>query len=246
MKTALFADIHGNREALAACLAHARRHPFDRMMFLGDMVGYGADPAWCVDTVREAVARGSVALLGNHDEAVSGADPDMNQDALAAIEWTRSRLDGDQKHFLRNLSLLVEEGDTMFVHSSAAAPHAWNYITSPRDADACLRYTTRRIVICGHVHRPQVFHAMDRRPIEAFTPMHGAPIPLLRQRRWVAVLGSVGQPRDGNPAAAYAIFDSVQGTLTQYRVAYDTDAAARKIRAAGLPERLASRLYAGQ
>lgn len=246
MKTALFADIHGNREAFAACLAHVKRHPFDRMMVLGDIVGYGADPSWCVDTVREITGQGGLALLGNHDEAVAEAHPDMNQDALAAIEWTRRQLDDGQRHFLRNLPLLTEEGETLFVHSSAAAPHAWNYITGPRDADACLRYTTRRIVICGHVHRPQIFHAMDRRPIEAFAPAHGAPIPLLRQRRWVAVLGSVGQPRDGNPAAAYAIFDSVQSTLTLYRVAYDIDAAAQKIRAAGLPERLASRLFAGR
>jgi len=214
-------------------------------MFTGDIVGYGADPKYCIETVMEHCDKGAVALLGNHDEAVFKKECDMNAVALAAIEWTRLQLDAGHRTFLEELPILIEEGETLFVHSSAAAPRSWPYITQARDADTSLRYTSKRVTICGHVHRPQYFHAMDRRPIESFTPPPGVPIPLLRQRRWVLVVGSVGQPRDNNPAAAYSVFDSAQGKITMHRVAYDIDTAAKKIRAAGLPARLAERLYTG-
>jgi diadenosine tetraphosphatase ApaH/serine/threonine PP2A family protein phosphatase len=246
MRTALLSDIHGNREALAACLAHIQRNPVDRIIFMGDIVGYGADPAWCLDTVmRLCTESHAKAILGNHDEAVFRQDPDMNEAALAAILWTRTKLSENHRFFLETMPTLIEEGEVMFVHASAAQPRDWHYMIKERDADICLRYTDKRIVICGHVHRPQYFHAMDRRPIEAFVPPANVPIPLLRQRRWVLVLGSVGQPRDHNPAAAYSVFDSAQGRIVMHRVAYDIDTAARKIRDAGLPPRLAERLYTG-
>lgn len=245
MRTALLSDIHGNREALAACLAHIARNPVDRIMFMGDIVGYGADPVWCLDKVMELCGTGAQALLGNHDEAVFKTAPDMNAAAMAAIQWTRTKLNPEHVAFLEQIPLLIEEGEVMFVHASAAQPREWHYMVKDRDADICLRYTDKRVVICGHVHRPQYFHAMDRRPIEAFTPPAGVPIPLLRQRRWVLVLGSVGQPRDHIPAAAYSVFDSAQGRITMHRVGYDIDTAARKIRDAGLPPSLAERLYTG-
>lgn len=246
MRTALLSDIHGNREALAACLAHIARNPVDRIIFMGDIVGYGADPEWCLETVMKLCADGEArALLGNHDEAVFRSDPDMNAAARAAIEWTKTRLAERHTRFLRDIPILIEEGEVMYVHASAAQPREWHYMVKERDADICLRYTDKRVVICGHVHRPQYFHAMDRRPIEAFTPPSGVPIPLLRQRRWVIVLGSVGQPRDHNPAAAYSVFDAAQGRIVMHRIAYDIDTAARKIRDAGLPPSLAERLYTG-
>lgn len=245
MRTALLSDIHGNREALAACLAHIERNPVDRIMFTGDIVGYGADPVWCLETVMRHCDRGAISLLGNHDEAVTRLDCDMNALARTAIEWTRTQLNAEHRAFIDAMPILVEEGETLFVHSSAASPRAWHYITNKREADASLRYTKKRVTICGHVHRPCFFHAMDGRPIEEFVPPHGVPIPLLRARRWVLVLGSVGQPRDGIPAAAYSVFDSAQGRITMHRVAYDMETAARKIRAAGLPAKLADRLYTG-
>ena len=245
MRIALLSDIHGNREALAACLAHLQRNPVDRIIFMGDVVGYGADPAWCLETVMKLCGTGASALLGNHDEAVFKLDCDMNAAAKAAIEWTRARLNAEHRAFLERMPTLMEEGDVMYVHASAAQPREWHYMIKERDADICLRYTDKRIVFCGHVHRPKYFHAMDKRPIEAFTPPAGVPIPLLRQRRWVLVLGSVGQPRDHNPAAAYSVFDAAQGRVTMHRVAYDIDTAARKIREAGLPPLLAERLYTG-
>lgn len=245
MRTALLSDIHGNREALAACLAHIARNPVDRLMFTGDIVGYGADPVWCLETVMNQCAKGAVALLGNHDEAVFKTECDMNAMAKAAIEWTRTKMQPEHIAFLQDIPILVEEGETLFVHASAAGPRTWPYITGTREADVSLRYTQKRITICGHVHRPQFYHALDSRPVEAFAPPNGIPVPLLRQRRWVLVLGAVGQPRDNNPAAAYSVFDSAQGRITMHRVAYDVDSAARKIRAAGLPDKLAARLFTG-
>lgn len=245
MRIAIFSDIHANREAFEACLAHNARSPAERMVFLGDIVGYGADPEWCINVVREYCSRGALALLGNHDEAIFRRDPDMNEAAMAAIRWTRDRLEEEQANFLRALPMTHEEGEYLFVHASAAAPAHWNYVTQPRDAEKSLRYTQRRVTVCGHTHQPKFFHALPGRPAEIHIPRHGEPTPLLRQRRWVAVIGSVGQPRDGNPAAAYAVLDPGQGVLTQYRVPYDTNSAARKILAAGLPARLADRLHTG-
>lgn len=245
MRTALISDIHGNREALAACLAHIQRNPVDRIIFMGDVVGYGADPVWCLEAVMSHCEKGAVALLGNHDEAVFKAQPDMNAAALQAIEWTRTRMSDAHTAFLKEMPLLKEEGEILYVHASAAGPHTWPYVIHTRDADACMRYTTRRVTICGHVHRPQFFHAPDGRPIEAFTPPPGIGMPLLKGRRWVVVLGSTGQPRDGNPAAAYSVLDSETGKITMYRIPYDVESAARKIRAAGLPPRLADRLFTG-
>src|SRR5215218_9377296 len=117
MLIALLADVHGNREALTACLADAERAGADRYVFLGDLVGYGADPAWVVDRTAEMVKAGAVAVLGNHDAAVLNPSETMSAAASAAIAWTRTRLDGAQRSFLAELPLTVEEGDRLFVHA---------------------------------------------------------------------------------------------------------------------------------
>lgn len=245
MRIALLSDIHGNREAFSACLAHLARHPVDRIIFTGDVVGYGADPAWCLDTVMSLCGEGAVALLGNHDEGVLKHDCDMNAMARQAIEWTRMQMSEAHRAFIGAMPVSLEEGEVLYVHASAAAPLAWHYITNRLEANACLRHTSRRVTICGHVHRPCYFHAVDGRPIEEYVPPAEMPVPLLRARRWVVVLGSVGQPRDGNPAAAYSVFDSAQGRITMHRIPYNVEGAARKILAAGLPAKLAERLYKG-
>lgn len=245
MRIAVLSDIHANREALAACLAHLAREPADQIVFSGDIVGYGADPLWCLETVMEHCTRGAVALLGNHDAAVTGDADDMNDLAQSAINWTRRQLGREHRAFIDALPLTFEKGEVLFVHASAAAPRAWHYITNALEADASLRHTRQRVTICGHVHQPRYFHGLDGRPLESFVPSAGMPVPLLRARRWVAVLGAVGQPRDGNPAAAYAVLDSAKGHIIQHRVPYDVETAAQKIRDAGLPDQLASRLHSG-
>jgi diadenosine tetraphosphatase ApaH/serine/threonine PP2A family protein phosphatase len=242
---ALLTDIHANREALDACLAHAERARPDRFIFLGDYVGYGADPGYVVDLVQDYVARGAVALRGNHDDAVSGSSAGMNETARAAIAWTRGQLDERQSGFLAGLPLTHEEDDRLFVHANAVAPQGWGYVTDRREAARSLMATRRRCVLCGHLHVPGVYRMATDGLVDAFTPVGGAAIPLVREHRWLAVLGAVGQPRDGNPDACYALLDAGRDALTYMRVPYDTTAAGRKILAAGLPARLAERLSQG-
>jgi len=245
MLIALMSDIHANREAFSACLAHAASYPVDRHVFLGDYVGYGADPGWAVDTVMDHVERGATAILGNHDEAISATRVQMNEIASVAIEWTRERLDARQREFLGGLPLVREEADRLYVHASAWAPALWHYVTDAYEARQSLEATTRRVTFCGHVHVPELYQLSAAAKINAFTPVAGVGIPLLRPRRWLAVMGAVGQPRDGLPAACYAVLDEEESTLTYVRVPYDVAGAAAKIRAAGLPSILAARLEHG-
>ncbi len=246
MRIGVFADLHANREALAACLDHAATQRVDRLVFLGDLVGYGADPAWVIDTVARHREEGAVVLLGNHDEAVASESArSMHGDALRAVEWTRSRLDASQLAFLGSLPLRVEEPDRLYVHANAWNPGGWEYVRSSADAARSLAATSCRLTACGHLHWQTLYHLGPSGRVAEFSPVPGVEIPLGGLRRWLAVLGSVGQPRDGNPAAAYAIHDVVRGSLTCHRVAYDAAAASRKIRDAGLPEGLGARLEAG-
>ena len=246
MLIALFTDIHGNREALEACLAHAERYRIDRYVFLGDYVGYGADPGFAVDTVRDFTARGALALLGNHDSAAIGVPERMNDEAMLAIEWTRRQLDPDQLAFLEKLPLTAEDGDRLYVHASAASPAAWDYVIDERSAGHSLQATNAAVTFCGHTHVPALFYMTATAKIAGFDPDAGVAMPLTRQRRWCAVIGAVGQPRDRNPAACYALYDDTTRTLTYVRVPYDIDTAARKIRDAGLPLFLAARLAWGR
>jgi len=245
MLIALFADIHGNREALTACLADAERAGADRSVFLGDLVGYGADPAWVVDRAAEMVQAGALAVLGNHDAAVLNPSETMNAVASAAIAWTRTRLDDAQRSFLAKLPLTVDDGDRLFVHASASAPDTWIYVFGPREAFQSFRATHHRLTFCGHTHFPALFNESVRTLPQHHVPADDKPIPLLGQRRWLAVLGAVGQPRDRNPSACYGLFDEARNRLTYVRVRYDVELAARKIRKAGLPEFLAERLLIG-
>jgi diadenosine tetraphosphatase ApaH/serine/threonine PP2A family protein phosphatase len=245
MRIAVMSDIHANREAFSACLKHAADLGVDRYVFLGDYVGYGADPGWAADTVMHHLARGAVAIRGNHDDAISAERLDMNAVALAAIEWTRTQLDASQRAFLAGLPLTIEEADRLYVHASAWAPADWNYVVDSYEALQSLEATSRRLTFCGHVHVPVVYRLGTAGKIEALTPVADVAIPLDRGRRWLAVIGAVGQPRDGVPDACYAVLDDEESTLTYLRVPYDIEGAAAKIRAAGLPSILAARLAQG-
>lgn len=247
MKLALIADLHANREAVEAVLAHALGQGAQRFAFLGDFVGYGADPGWVVDRVREHIAAGAIAVMGNHDEAaVRGPRPSMVADARLVVEWTRSRLSSEQLDFLAALPMSVTDGELLFVHANAHAPADWAYIVGQAEAVRSLQASTRRFTFCGHVHEPRLFHMTGTGKSGSFVPVPGVPIPLSPQRRWLAIPGSCGQPRDGNPAACYAIFEIDSATLTFHRVPYDHETAAAEVRAAGLPESLAARLIDGR
>lgn len=246
MRVAILADIHANLEALEACLADAQQRAIDRWVFLGDIVGYGADPVACLEHVREACAKGAVAVKGNHDEAACGARFRLNESAAAAASWTAGLLSAEQKDFLTQLPLTIVEENRLYVHASADRPEAYPYVLGRDEAMASLRATPAQTTVCGHVHSPALYHLAATGKIMAYRPVSNTPIPLSPQRRWLAVLGSVGQPRDGNPAAAYGILDTAAGALSFMRVPYDVDAAAAKIRKAGLPDSLWKRLSLGR
>jgi diadenosine tetraphosphatase ApaH/serine/threonine PP2A family protein phosphatase len=242
---ALLADIHANREALDACLADAQTRGAMQCVFLGDLVGYGADPAYVIDLVRRKHSEGAIVIQGNHDAAIAEDSGSMNGSARAAIDWTRGKLDKDQRAFLAALPLTVERDDFLLVHADASAPARWIYVTNAFEAQRAMRATPKPLTICGHIHRPQLYRSSVFGPPKAETPTANIPIAIEGRRKWLAVVGAVGQPRDGNPTAAYALYDTASRKLTFRRVPYDIDTAAGKIRAAGLPDVLATRLFAG-
>jgi diadenosine tetraphosphatase ApaH/serine/threonine PP2A family protein phosphatase len=246
VRIALFADIHANRQALSACLAQARDLGAERIVFLGDYVGYGADPEWTVATVMNHVADGAVAVRGNHDNAVSDPREQLNVEARVVIEWTCGELGVPERTFLEQLPLTLREEERLYVHADASDPKAWRYVTDADAAGRSIKATEARITLCGHTHRPALYTMSATGKITAFTPVTGSAVHLLPQRRWLAVLGSVGQPRDGNPAASYALFDTERRELTYCRAPYDIDAAAAQIRSKGLPGWLADRLFVGK
>jgi diadenosine tetraphosphatase ApaH/serine/threonine PP2A family protein phosphatase len=246
LRLAVFTDIHANRQAFSACLDFARAHGAERMICLGDYVGYGADPEWTVDTVMGLVADGGVAVRGNHDQAIGAIAETMSAEAQAAIEWTRGRLSAPQRRFLAELPLTLTEEDRLYVHSEASQPSKWRYVQSTSDAGRSMLATDADITLCGHVHRPGLYSMSATAKMSSFVPTAGVTVPLLRGRRWLAVLGSVGQPRDGDPAASFAMVDTASREITYCRVPYDVEAAAKRIYDNGLPPWLADRLWVGR
>ncbi len=247
MLVALFADIHSNREAFEACLDDARRLGVRRSIFLGDYVGYGADPAWVVETLGNCVADGALALRGNHDDAIADSSRHrMSRIAAEAILWTRDALGQAAKAFLADLPLSIEAEGRLFVHASAAQPERWPYVVDRASAASSMAATSAQVTFCGHVHVPAVYGITATGKMTGLVPTTGASVPLPRHRRWHVVLGSVGQPRDRDPGASYALLDTGAAALTFRRVPYDIERAAGKIRAAGLPEVLARRLAEGR
>lgn len=245
MRIAIFADIHANRQAFTACLSQARELGATRTVLLGDYVGYGADPEWAVTTVMDLVENGAMAVQGNHDSAVGDARETLNNEAQVVIEWTRGELGSLERQFLEKLPLTLNEDDRLYVHSEASKPRSWRYVTNVDDAARSLNATSASIILCGHVHRPKLYTVGVSGIITAFTPITDSAIPLLPGRRWLAVLGSVGQPRDGNPAASYVMLDTERHQLRYCRAPYDVEAAAASIRNKGLPTWLADRLSLG-
>jgi diadenosine tetraphosphatase ApaH/serine/threonine PP2A family protein phosphatase len=169
----------------------------------------------------------------------------MNETARQALDWTRSMLDERERQYLASLPLCVREGECCFVHASAHQPERWDYIDSPGAAWRCAEAADRPFTFCGHVHDQALYFERAPRRMGMLRPTAGDVIPLAPHRRWVAIVGSVGQPRDGNTAAAYALFHTERRELTFHRVAYDHLEAEAKIRAAGLPEALAYRMRRG-
>ncbi len=197
--------------------------------------------------VRPLIEQGAIAVMGNHDEATFRADYGMNSTAAAAMDWTRRHLSEGSVHFLKSLPYEVSDGAHLFVHADGSNPSAWNYVTDAEMAGQSLSAVKANVTFCGHVHMPALYctsQAGGR--VTAHTPASDITIPLAAHRQWLAVMGSVGQPRDGNPAASFAIFNEATRALTYHRAPYDVESVSQRVLDAGLPDSLAARLLKGR
>lgn len=240
MRYAVLSDVHANLEALQAVLADAGSRT-DALVCLGDLVGYGADPVACIELVAE---RAQAIVCGNHEHAVAGLiDLEwFNAYARAAAEWTRARLDDDHRTYLASLPLTAQLGDATLVHASPDRPDEWEYLLTAQDGFDAFGAFATRVCFVGHSHLAGVWS------LGSSGPEHRAgavDLELERGRRYLVNVGSVGQPRDRDPRAAYAIWDVDRGTIVVRRVAYDITAAREKILRGGLPRFLADRLAWG-
>jgi diadenosine tetraphosphatase ApaH/serine/threonine PP2A family protein phosphatase len=188
---------------------------------------------------------GAAVVMGDHDQAVSKPSGNQNSTARRVIDWTRPLLSEGQKAFLAGLPMTHRDGEVLHVHASANSPGDWIYVTDPARAVGSFAVTDARLILVGHRHVADLMsRSIDGRvQRHAFVP--GLPVPLIRTRRWLAVVGSVGQPRDGVAQAAYAVLDETKNELSFLRVGYDVTKTVAKLRAAGLPESLAMRLSRG-
>jgi diadenosine tetraphosphatase ApaH/serine/threonine PP2A family protein phosphatase len=250
MKLALLSDIHSNLHALDACLAHARAQGAQRFAFLGDLVGYGAHPGAVLDRIMLLTEEGALVLKGNHDQGAvhPPVTPQTVGDQSAA--WTHAQLTSAQRAWLDQLPMTLQVGSALLVHASVNVPALWRYVTDTRSAaaslDAAQQFSAVRYVFGGHVHAQTLYYRGAESGLMPFTPQNGVAIPVPKHRHWLATVGSVGQPRDGNPQAMYTLFDPERSQLTFHRVAYDNAGAAAAIRATALPEYFAQRLETGQ
>lgn len=249
MRLAIITDIHANLPALEAVLDDIEGASTEEIWCLGDVVGYGAQPDECTELVRERCA---VCLVGNHDLAVLDEldTSTFSPAAAAAVRWTQENIDDASVEYLAGLKPENTELEVALYHASPRDP-IWEYVLWPDQAAECMRVQARRVSLIGHSHVALYFDADADDPddgrLEAGGAQAGAGTELpLGERRWLINPGSVGQPRDGDPRAAWLELDTNDRTACFHRTPYDIDAAAESIVAGGLPEHLARRLYVGQ
>ncbi len=247
MRVAVLSDVHSNLPALESVLAAVEKAGIDQIWCLGDLVGYGADPDACTALIRE---RCEVCLVGNHDLAVLGAlDISAFSDtAKAAVEWTQGHVNEETTTFLAGLEPALERRGFGLFHASPRDP-IWEYVLTIDQAEAGLDAAEQRISLIGHSHVALFFTRPEGGPRRAYA--HGAQagdgaLLDIDDGGWLINPGSVGQPRDGDPRAAWLELDLGEWTARFHRVPYDSSAAAASILAAGLPSSLAERLQVGR
>jgi predicted phosphodiesterase len=243
MLAAVLSDIHANRQAFEAVLADARALGVDEIWCLGDVVGYGGEPEACVAL---AVEHCDLLLGGNHDLAAVGrlSIADFSPRARLSAQWTAGALSPAASAALAPLDSLAERESVGLYHGSPRHP-VWEYVITAGLADLCLDSASQRVCIVGHSHVAGAFSRRDGEPAAAAAIPGGEPVDIAGGE-WLLNPGSVGQPRDGDPRAAWMTLDTGAWTATWRRTAYDVTAAQAAIRAADLPESLADRLQYGQ
>jgi predicted phosphodiesterase len=240
MRYGIIADIHANLEGLQVVLEDIKQQKCTHVVCLGDVVGYGANPKECLDIIR---GMNIPVVKGNHDEYIgSNEDPEGFNDAAAeAVNWSRNQLTEDDRKWLRELKYFRLVANFSIVHATLDAPQRWGYVFEKLEAAASFTYQNTQVCFFGHTHVPVAF-IRD-------TGVRGGTYSKFRVeagKKYFVNVGSVGQPRDGDPRAAYVIYDLPQQTIEIRRLDYDIPTAQRKIRAAGLPDRLAERLATGR
>ena len=240
MRCAILGDIHGNLPALEAVIRDVKCEGVDTILCVGDVVGYAANPSECVQIVRE---RGCLVVAGNHDfGAVDRMDLTyFNADARDAIEWTREQLPEDERAYLAQLPLTAQLDGICLVHSTPYFPEEFAYIQTLYDASLAFSKLEQNLAFLGHTHVPVIFVNSD--PLDYFFVSE---FEIPDGERVMVNVGSVGQPRDMDPRASYAMLDTDQRKVLLRRVKYDVKAAADLILKAGLPETNAQRLYWGR
>jgi predicted phosphodiesterase len=243
MRIALLSDVHGNLPAFEAVLADVESESVDAVWCLGDLVGYGAQPDGCVELARE---RCDLALAGNHDLVVTGDIPiaDFSSSAAAAARWTQETIGDEALGFLKSLEPKDEGREPALFHASPRDP-VWEYVLSTWQADECMDEMDARVGAVGHSHVALWFLRDDSGKVTGDTAAAGHELDL-SSGRWLVNPGGVGQPRDGDPRAAWLLLDTSTWMAIWRRVEYPIDEAARAIEDAGLPPDLATRLYKGQ
>jgi predicted phosphodiesterase len=243
MRIALLSDVHGNRPAFEAVLDEVDSEGAEEIWCLGDLVGYGAEPDDCVALARE---RCNLSLAGNHDLVVTGGIPitDFSSSAAAAARWTQEAITEETMAYLKGLEPSDPAREPALYHASPRDP-VWEYVLSTWQADECIDLMDARVAAIGHSHVALWFHREEDGKVS------GAPAEADLERdlsadEWLVNPGAVGQPRDGDPRAAWLLLDTETWKATWRRVEYPIDEAATAIEAAGLPRMLAERLYSGQ
>ncbi len=240
MKYAIIADIHANLEAFQEVLADAEKNRCTHYACLGDVVGYNANPKECLDMVREMKLP---CVKGNHDEYCSGENDleGFNPHATAAIHWTRDQLTEDDRAWLRDLRYFRLVANFSIVHATLDGPERWGYVFNKLEAAASFTYQNTSVCFFGHTHVPVAFVRDSTVRGGTYSKFRVEP-----GKKYFVNVGSVGQSRDGVPKATYVIYDMDIGTIELRRLDYDMETTMRKIREAGLPERLADRLPLGK
>jgi diadenosine tetraphosphatase ApaH/serine/threonine PP2A family protein phosphatase len=244
VRIAILTDIHGNLPALEAVLEAIDESGPDERWCLGDLVGYGAQPDQCVETVAE---RCDLCLVGNHDLAVLGEIPVevFSASAAAAVVWTRSACKQSTLEYMRELKPAEINREVALYHASPRDP-VWEYVLAIDQAVDCMREQAKRVSLIGHSHVALFFCDGDGGDHASGGQAEGGRTLDVSSQRWLLNPGSVGQPRDGDPRAAWLELDTERWTASYHRVEYEIDRAAEAIRDAGLPDLLAERLYVGQ
>lgn len=242
MKYGFFSDVHANLEALRACIIDFRAEKLDKLFFLGDAVGYGPNPDECVKLINDIA---EVKLMGNHDYAALGLMETeyFNQYAAASMGWTKNSISEKTIEIMSDFELTRVIDDFLLVHSSPREPENWHYILDMEDAEENFDFFTQKLCLLGHTHRPYIVFKSETG--EAILSKETEEV-IKGEYRYLVNIGSVGQPRDGDPRSCYLIFDNKENSIRLKRVQYDVRSTQKVMAEIGLPEYLIDRLAVGR